>query len=104
MMAMQSNRGGFDMKYTKKDIGCYFDGAFGFEYNARRIIDFAYGHGWDATDLNAEEMTDLDVLVDFLDEAIEYLNVETERPDNIFWAWEDGDFGLWEYDEEGELI
>ena len=91
-------------KYTREDMGCYFDAAFGFEYNTRRIIEFTYQHGWDATDLNAEEMTDLDVLICFVDEAIEYLNVETERPDNVFWAWEDGDFGLWEYDEEGELI
>jgi hypothetical protein len=91
-------------KYTREDIGCYFDGAFGFEYNTRRIIEFAYQHGWDATELNADEMTDLDVLVCFVDEAIEYLNVATERPDNIHWSWEEGDFGLWEYDEEGELI
>ena len=91
------------MIYTKEDLGCYFNAAFGFEYNARRVIDFAYEHGWDATDLNAEEMKDLDSLVWFTDDAIEYMNETTKKPDNTFWAWEEGDFGLWEYDEEGEL-
>jgi len=91
------------MKYKKKDTGCYFDGAFGFEFNAGRIIDLAIEHGY-TPHYQAENGEDLDALVYEIDEAIEYLNVETERPDNIFWAWEDGDFGLWEYDEEGELI
>ena len=60
------------MIYTKEDLGCYFNAAFGFEYNARRMIDFAYEHGWDATDLNAEEMKDLDSLVWFTDDTIHF--------------------------------
>jgi len=91
------------MKYTKKDIGCYFDGAFGFRTNAYRILEFADKHGY-TLDVCPANLTDSEALDWYLDEAIEYLNVETERPDNIFWAWEDGDFGLWEYNEEGELI
>ena len=91
-------------KYTREDIGCYFDAAFGFEYNAKRLIDFAMEHGYTPhyeTDIDGDH---LDALVHEMDDAEAYLNDNTKRPPNTFWAWQEGDFGLWEYDEEGELI
>ena len=91
------------MKYTTKDIGCYFDGAFGFEHNARRLIDFAIEHGYRETP--ADEYYDAFEHLSYnAEDAAYYLNEHTTRPDNTHWSWEDGDFGLWQYDEDGELV
>jgi len=80
------------MTYTMKDLGCYFDGAYGFEYNAQRLIDFAIEHGYTPP---ATDWDDLDDIVETVDDAEAYLNEHTERPPNTYWSWEDGDFGLW---------
>jgi len=87
------------MIYTREDIGCYFDSAFGFEFNAGRIIDLAIEHGY-TPHYQAENGEDLDALVYEIDDAEAYLNENTTTPDNTYWSWEDGDFGLWMYCEE----
>jgi len=90
-----------NMIYTKEDLGCYFDGAYGFEYNAQRVVDYAKEHhGYIPENIDTE---DIDAVVWQVDDATHHLNDNTERPPNTYWAWEGGDFGLWEYDEEGEL-
>ena len=84
-----------EMKYTEKDLGCYFDGAFGFEYNATCIIELAMEHGYVPhyeTDIDGDH---LNALVSEMDDAEEYLNHYTKRPTNSYWGWIDGDFGLW---------
>jgi len=110
-------------EYTDDDVGCYFDGAWGFTRNAKRVIDFAHKHGclftWDEladVDFTAVviDMTDdqFDALVFMTDFAEDWLNENTLRPPFIEgqreyylnWAWEDGDFGLWKYDWNGELV
>ena len=88
------------IEYTKEDIGCYFDGAFGFDFNAKRLIDFAVNLGFKDQPIDYEDPDDL---VWLCDAAEEWLNDNTTRPDNTHWSWEDGDFGLWQYDEDGEL-
>jgi len=93
--------------YTENDCGCYFDGAFGFEHNAKRLLEFAGKHGFTYTDY--EDNFDLVCLVDA---AEEWLNentlrppfIEGIRPYFIHWGWSDGDFGLYRYDRDGELI
>tara|TARA_R110000751_G_scaffold190527_1_gene296290 strand:- start:155 stop:475 length:321 start_codon:yes stop_codon:yes gene_type:complete len=87
------------MIYITKDIGCYFDGAFGFEFNAGRVIDLAIEHGY-TPHYQAENDEDLDALVHEIDDAEEYLNENTTTPENTYWSWVDGDFGLWMYCEE----
>ena len=95
--------------YTENDCGCYFDGAFGFEHNAKRLLEFAAKHGFTYT---ASHIADLDSLVWLVDAAEEWLNENTLRPPFIegrreyfiHWGWYDGDFGLWKYDEDGEQI
>jgi hypothetical protein len=110
-------------EYTDDDVGCYFDGALGFAYNAWRLINLAHEHEclftWKAladVDFTATviELTDnqFDALVSMADFAVDWLNENTLRPPFIEgkreyylnWAWEDGDFGLWKYDEDGERI
>ena len=110
-------------EYTDDDVGCYFDGAWGFERNAKRVIDFAEDHDfsceWDTladVDFTALtlDMTDeqFDTLVWLVDAAEEWLNENTLRPPFIEgereyylnWAWEDGDFGLWKYDWNGDIL
>ena len=110
-------------EYTENDCGCYFDGAFGFVYNAKRLIDFAYEHEFTCEwytlaglDFTAKGIdisdNDFDLLVSLSDAAIDWLNENTLRPPFIEgereyylnWAWADGDFGLWKYDWDGELV
>lgn len=110
-------------EYTDDDVGCYFDGAWGFARNAKRVIDFAEDHDfsceWDTladVDFTALtlDMTDeqFDTLVWLVDAAEEWLNENTLRPPFIegereyylHWAWEDGDFGLWKYDWNGDRL
>ena len=92
------------MIYTTEDIGCYFDGAFGFVFNAGRVIDLAIEHGYTPHYL-AENGEDLDALVWEMEDAQDYLNDHTIESDNTYWSWEDGDFGLWMYCEPcGETI
>tara|TARA_R100000278_G_scaffold119960_1_gene101886 strand:+ start:1246 stop:1539 length:294 start_codon:yes stop_codon:yes gene_type:complete len=85
------------------EVGCYFDGAFGFEYNLRRILDFAEDLGF-TPDLSLEIGEDLDFDVEEMDRAIEWLNdhCRTELGyayESTFWGFMDGDFGLWENDD-----
>ena len=110
-------------EYTDDDVGCYFDGAFGFAYNSWRLIDFASEHGFTCelgtlADVNfmaqVIDLTDdqFDDLVFLSDEAVDWLNENTLRPPFIEgereyylnWAWEDGDFGLWKYDWNGDVL
>jgi hypothetical protein len=101
-------------EYTDDDVGCYFDGAFGFEHNAKRLLDFAEQHGfsYDMVMKDDNDRPDLDDLVWLTDSALDWLNENTLRPPFIEgereyylnWAWEDGDFGLWKYDWDGELV
>ena len=95
-------------KYTREDIGCYFDGAFGFDYNGMRVLHLAGAHGfkWTVRDIETPFMEDdeYDAFICEVQDAEDYLNEHTTRPDNTHWSWEDGDFGLWQYDEDGELV
>ena len=97
------------MIYTTRDIGCYFDGAYGFEHNAMRILHLAGAHGfkWTGIDLANNDFTDDDYegFIEEVNEAEDYLNEHTTKPDNTYWGWEDSDFGLWMYCEPcGEAI
>ena len=101
------------MEKQRYDVGCYFDGAFGFFHNAKRIISFAEELGWENI---AEELrqllvmddytaNELDVLVETIDELEEWLTDNTIHEENEFWCWSDGDFGLWAHCGEcGEQI
>lgn len=95
--------------YTNDNIGCHFDGAFGIEHNSLRVIDLAKQHGFTDYSSRIEKTVyspnglsddDMDAWFFTLDSALDYLNENTTRPDNSFWAFEDGDFGLWQYCEE----
>lgn len=92
------------MTYTMRDLGCYFDGAYGFEYNANRVIDLAMEHDYVPhyeTDIDGDH---LDALFSEVDDAEAHLNDNTERPPNTYWGWIDGDFGLWLHCEQcGEV-
>tara|TARA_R100000664_G_C2698918_1_gene100028 strand:+ start:236 stop:559 length:324 start_codon:yes stop_codon:yes gene_type:complete len=99
-------------EYTKEDIGCYFDGAFGYDHNALRVLDLAKQHGFNEWSSRLEQQAyspngvkeeHYEEWMETIDRAEDYLNEHTTRPDNTYWSWEDGDFGLWQYDEDGEL-
>jgi len=76
------------------ELGCYFDGAFGFEHNLRRIIAFAENKGF-RTDLSLELGEDMDFDVGVLDEAENFLNEWCRDDESSAWGWIHGDFGLW---------
>tara|TARA_R110002012_G_scaffold104713_1_gene245342 strand:+ start:341 stop:634 length:294 start_codon:yes stop_codon:yes gene_type:complete len=96
------------IQYTLDDIGCYFDGAYGFEHNGLRLLAMAGWHGFKSTPINLSGITftddDYEQFIEEVNDAETFLNEHTTRPDNTYWSWEDGDFGLWQYDEEGELL
>lgn len=90
-------------KYPKSPaIGCYFDGCFGQTYNDIRLIDMALGWGWvdeDASrlsDIAEDDMSleDVDLLLEVANDAEEWLNQQETRT-GLYWAWDDGNFGLW---------
>lgn len=76
------------------EVGCYFDGAFGLEFNIKRIIAFAENLGF-RTDLSIEIGEDLDFDVEVLDEAENFLNARCRADESSAWGWIQGDFGLW---------
>lgn len=91
--------------------GCYFDGAFGWYYNTWRIINFAEELGFEWNDpieyKDSEQDFDggeLEALVDVVDEISTWLDENTETQENEHWAWEDGNYGLWLYDEDGFTV
>ena len=91
------------VQYTVADIGCYFDGAFG-RYNIPRVIDLAEQLGYvPPTDLDESE-PDTEDMVWACEEAEAWLNEHTSLPENCYWSFENGDFGLWMYDEDGNLV
>tara|TARA_B100001287_G_scaffold276629_1_gene288331 strand:- start:13022 stop:13366 length:345 start_codon:yes stop_codon:yes gene_type:complete len=102
------------MEKQRYDVGCYFDGAFGFKNNALRIIDFAEGLGWENLPeeiTNLSEMDDdeidahFEIIVEVIDELEGWLTDNTIHEENEYWCWIDGDFGLWAHcDECGEPI
>lgn len=77
------------------EIGCYFNGAFGFEHNAQRIIDFAMDEHNYVPDYEAEDGDHFEALCWEVESVEEFLNEVTKRPEGSFWCWSDGDFGLW---------
>lgn len=102
------------MEKEKFEVGCYFDGSFGFLNNSKRIINFAEGLGWENL---AEELRHLSVMegdeidmnveliVETIDELEEWLTDNTEHEEHEHWCWSDGDFGLWAHCGEcGEQI
>ena len=102
------------MKYTTEDIGCYFDGAFGYDHNTLRVLDLAKQHGFNEWSSRLEQQAyspngvkeeHIEEWIETIDRAEHYLNENTTRPNNTYWSWEDGDFGLWMYcDPCGEVI
>ena len=78
-------------------VGCYFDGAFGFEHNLRRVLEFAENRGF-TPDLSLEIGEDLDFDIEEMDRAINWLNDHQRSDESTFWGFMDGDFGLWEID------
>jgi hypothetical protein len=91
------------MTYTERDLGCWFDGAYGFDYNANRVIELATEYGYEQKEPihpEDDEALHWEVL-----EAEAYLNGNTQRPSDSYWGWIDGDFGLWLHCPEcGEVM
>ena len=44
-----------EMSKTTLEPGCYFDAAFGFDFNAHRILEFALSLGFEAEEEDLEE-------------------------------------------------
>jgi hypothetical protein len=113
---------------TISETGCYLDNHRG-HYISRDMIELAVGYGYivgpferfaldmyeHAFDLPAGVEYPHDTIVELADDAREWLNSgqETRVPGQNFppiipagttWDWNDGDFGLYSYDEDGELI
>lgn len=112
-----------------KDIiqtGCYLDGRRG-HYITRDMIwmseefGFIIGEDWkfilDMYESHSDhENYPIEAMYELQREAEDWLNSSSSereikgqnmppsRPENHYWRFEDGDYGLWKYDEDGELI
>jgi hypothetical protein len=88
---------------ARRDVepGCYGDGALGHQHTRERCADLLESMGYRGT-LPAElrgEMSD-DASEEF--EACEWLEENAPHP-TASWGWHDGDFGLWESEEDFDL-
>jgi len=85
--------------YDNPEAGCYQDGACHSQDEMDRfVISLAEAYGWDGD--NSEEAPDDEAdefLNEIADEAISYLN-SLEAREGHYWAFENGDFGLWTED------
>lgn len=81
-------------EYTTMDVGCYVDGARGI-YAVEAIVDFARSHG---AVIERDDQTCFES--EYEDEADDYMNADYPV-DGCFWGRNDnGDWGLWPYDDE----
>lgn len=85
-------------------IGCLFDGAQGYDCNAKRVIALAIEYGWDALtrgERQSSMSSDSESVVDDEQDATTYL--EDFAPNGHWVGWYEGNFGVWEdesdYDE-----
>lgn len=94
--------------------GCYVDNHWG-QYAIARAIKVALNWGWE--DEEAQDLADrhlaammpsespsldhgeFELLVDAADDAEAWLN-DNCCIENHYWGWNDGDFGLYSYEEE----
>lgn len=110
---------------TLTETGCYLDNHRG-HYIIRDTIELAAHWGFIVgpferfaldhyDDLGHEEDYPQECLIELCDEAVAWLNAGREErmpgqnfppivPDGFHWSFEDGDFGLWQYDEDGEVV
>lgn len=99
-----------DMNETLIPTGCYLDSHRG-HYITRDAILLAIDYGFvlDAADRQLVDTYDAECwdpgydfesLVDLSDEAITWMNeMVCNRPENTYWGWNDGDFGLYEEED-----
>jgi hypothetical protein len=108
---------------TESNVGCWLDGYRG-HYLTRDAVQLAQGVGfivgpfeqWALDTYDAQSHEDsypFEGLVELCDDAMAWLNssptvreiagqnMPPARPEGALWAFEDGGFGLWRYDEDG---
>jgi hypothetical protein len=85
--------------FTKRDVGCYADGAYGHDHIRERLADLVESVG--------RRSLALDKLIEDLrnpmsddaseeEDALDYL--QTFTAEGVYWAFEGGDLILWEDD------
>lgn len=105
------------------ETGCYLDNHRG-HYILRDVVELAIGYGFIVGGFERFALDQYDEhnhtdgypheeLTELADEARDWLNSGDERtagqnlppliPAGTSWDWNDGDFGLYRHDEEGEI-
>jgi hypothetical protein len=88
-------------RFTKDDIGCYFDNARGWDEIHQLVQDFAREHGkvFKFDNIN-EDHADFPIWQnEATDESEEFLN-ELTSDDVYFGSSESGDWGLWPIEDD----
>ena len=87
-------------KYDFPETGCYQDGACHSQDEMDRfVIELAQAYGWPGDDDWVDD-DEADLFInEITDEAIDFLN-SLETREGHYWAFENGDFGLWTSDEQ----
>lgn len=87
------------MKLTKNDAGCWFDSARGI-YIGEAVIDLAIEHGFDPKEEEPKGgWSHYEYYDELQDEAEDFLNEKFAPEDCYFGPNENGDWGLWEVEE-----
>ncbi len=83
------------------ETGVYFDSALRtYEETNREVVEFARREGFEVP--TTWDLNDADVLNDATDRAIDFLNDECRDSAHTFWGFEEGDFGLFEYEDDAD--
>jgi hypothetical protein len=77
-------------QFTKQDIGCIFDGAYGDEFNGQRTMELAQAYGWDGKILLANDEN----FYEAVEEATQFLNGADLCEEGIYFVWDSGDLLL----------
>jgi hypothetical protein len=87
---------------TKYEIGCYGDGALGHQHTRERCAAIVRENSLDCSDERAIEKALMgEMSDDGWEEDAALIILEANVPVNgASWGWQDGDFGLWQNEEE----
>lgn len=91
--------------FSKEDIGCYIDAAFGLDHARRRLVELLScvprSSKVQKLMVELEEEENLDFIFEAMDEAVDILSQYTTE--DIMWLFEAGDLILMEVEEGEEL-
>lgn len=88
------------VKLSHNDAGCWGDGSFGHQHTRERCANVLQALGCSETELLDSLRGPMPDDAWDEEEAEAWLNDFVSRPDGLWFGWLDGDFGLWELEDD----